>query len=235
MDPRKRKWLIIPAILFGVFVLCVLIFFVFLNKYDRPYRFIGLTIALFVIAILCLFASLTMAIIALAKLHKKYLAFIELLVISITIVPFCMMSFGFAISFSLGYSDYQHFQKNNGTPQKYLRHGTGEVYCLYNNSHDYHDATRIYDSESKVFNLIYNAPYKKVEKIYKENYQLKYAKYGSQSYSFFKIYENGEAYIYEQGELFYSGGVQYFKYDVQIALEIIETTNQIILEKLSEL
>ena len=233
MEPSKKKLLIIPAILFGVFIAIALILFLVLIRYQRAYRFIGLTICLAVISLLFLFASIVTSMVGFVRTNKHYFAFIEIIVISLTIVPVCLFSFTYSIAFSLGYSDYKLFQENYGTPQKYLKNGTGEYYCVYSKSYDSVGTEKIRDKDSKVFNLIYNAEYKKVEKMHQKSEYLNYAKYGEQKESYIKIFENGEAYIYDQGDLFYTGGIQYLVFDKEIANEIIDISNQIINEYLA--
>ena len=235
MKPRKSKLLILPAALLGVFVLSILIIVLVLFKYERAYRFVGLTIALFATGIVCLFASLISAIVVFIKNKKEYIALIELIVACVIIVPACFFSSAQAFNFFLDYNDYQQFQYKCGTPQKYLSLGSGNSYCLYNNTYDsnYGSLEQIRDKNSKVFDLIYNATYKKVEKIHKESEQLNYVKYGEQVQSYIKFFENGEAYIYDRGELFYRGGTQYLVFDKEIAQQIIATANQIITEYLS--
>lgn len=233
MEPSKKKFLIIPAILFGAFILLALIIVLVMFKYQREYRYVGLTIALAVIAFLCLFSALVTSIIASYKCKKNVIAYIELVVIAFSIIPVSYFSFVAGLSFSLGYSDYQHFQKYYGDPQKFLRLGKGEFYSIYNDSYDYYEASEIRDNDNKVFNLIYNAPYKKVEKIHKKSEQLRYVKYGSQTSPYIKVFENGDAYIFDQGELFYQGGTQYLIFEKEIAQQIINTADQIISEYIS--
>lgn len=233
MDPRKRKWLIIPAILFGVFILFVLFIILVMFRYQRVYRYLGLTISLVIIAFLFLFSALIASIVAVYKCKKNSLAFVELVVIALSIIPVSYFSFVVGFSFSFGYNGYQHFQKYYGDPQKFLRLGKGEFYSIYNDSYDYYEASEIRDNDNKVFDLIYNAPYKKVEKIHKKSEQLRYVKYGSQTSPYIKVFENGDAYIFDQRELFYQGGTQYLIFEKEIAQQIINTADQIISEYIS--
>ena len=233
MEPSKKKFLIIPAVLFGAFILFVLFIVLVMFRYQREYRYLGLTITLVIIAFLCLFSALIASIVATYKCKKNSLAFIELVIIALSIIPVGYFSFVAGISFTFGYNDYQQFQKYYGDPQKFLRLGTGESYSIYNDLYDSYEVSEIRDSDSKVFDLIYNAPYKKVEKIHKESEQLHYVKYGNQLSPYIKIFENGDAYIYDRGELLYLGGTQYLIFEKEIAQQIIDTADQIISEYLS--
>ena len=237
MDNKKRKiYVFVPLILWTIFVLIALVILFVFSKYYRAYRFWELYIALIVVACLFLLSSIVFTIIGLIKVPKniKFVPIIEIGINAVSVVATGIFIFIIAVSYSFGgHSDYVRLQKVCGTPQAFLSlGGDGSHYHL--NNKDYPAKANndpIYDSDSVVFNIIYNAPYKKVEKIDEDTKTLNYAQYTVNDRGDFRyliIYENGEAYAYDSPDLLYVGGTQCFKFDVKTAEEIITATNDII-------
>lgn len=237
MDNKKRKiFIFAPLILWAFFVAIALIVVFVFSKYYRAERFWGLYITLIVIACILLLASFTFSIIGVIKVpkNKKFVSIIEIGVNSLSIFCVGYYILILMVGYALGGNDYKRMQKACGTPQAFLSLGDGSHYHLNNKDYPVNSKNDlICDNDNIVFDIIYNASYKKVEKIGKNAKSLNYAQYTANNdrgvNKTFVIYESGEAYAYDPpGTLFYTGGTQYFIFDVKTAEEIIVATNAII-------
>lgn len=224
----------LPIILFGLSLLCVVLFCTVAFPYHRLNRFpaLGQTI----IALTCVFliGSLVSAIIYIVK-YKRYLLFtivgsisiVVILIIRFVVFPVSVLFFG------RSYSEYDLFNKNWGTPQLMLKNVTGEK--CYINTHDYRmtlNKERVFDTDNRLYSIIYNASYKQIETINSKDEKLDYIQYNVpfDDAMYFRIFSNGKAYIACFPDLS-AAQYNYFKYSDETTQTIFTTAYQIISER----